>query len=120
MQFGGSARPVAGAVFDCDMGNSIDDALALAMLYGLQGKNETRVLSVSVTKPNLKAAAFCDAVGRFYLGPPGPFGGGDPPTGLTLSGKLPDETPMIAAPLAKMTPEGKPAYARGIEKLNDT
>ena len=43
MQFG-QGKPPVGTVFDCDMGNSIDDALALAMLYGFQGKNETRVL----------------------------------------------------------------------------
>jgi hypothetical protein len=102
------------------MGNSIDDALALALLYGLQGKNETRVLSVSVTKPNLKSAAFCDAVMRFYLGPPGPFGGGDPPVGMALTGKMPEDTPMVAQPLSRQTPEGKPVYARGIQKLNDT
>jgi len=120
VQFGPSARPPVGAVFDCDMGNTIDDALALAMLYGLQGKNETRVLSISVSRPNLKAAAFCDAVTRFYLGPPGPFGGGDPPVGLTLGAKMAEDTPMVVGPLAKMTTEGKPAYARGVEKLTDT
>lgn len=119
MQFG-QGKPPAGTVFDCDMGNSIDDALALAMLYGFQGKNETRVLSVSVTKPNLKAAAFCDAVNRFYMGPPGPFGGGDPPVGMATAGKMPEDTAMLAEPLARKTPEGKPVYARSIEKLNDT
>ncbi len=120
MQFGGQGKPPAGTVFDCDMGNSIDDALALAMLYGLQGKNETRVISVSVTKPNLKAAAYCDAVGRFYMGEPGPFGGGNPAVGMALAGKMPEDTPMLVEPLSRRTPEGKPAYARSIEKLNDT
>src|SRR5579872_5965808 len=99
MQFGAQGKPPAGTVFDCDMGNSIDDALALAMLYGLQGKNETRVLSISVTKPNLKAAAFCDAIDRFYMGPPGPFGGGMLPVGMALTGKMPEDTPMLTAPL---------------------
>jgi len=119
MQFG-QGKPPAGTVFDCDMGNSIDDALALAMLYGFQGKNETRVLSVSVTKPNLKAAAFCDVVDRFYLGEPGPFGGGSLPVGMATTGKMPEDTPMLVEPLSRKTPEGKPAYARSIEKLNDT
>jgi len=122
MQFG-PGRPPVGTVFDCDMGNSIDDALALAMLYGLQGKNETRVLSVSVTKPNLKAAAFCDVLSRFYMGEPGPFGG-SLPVGMATTGKTPqntaEDTPMLTAPLSRKTPEGKPAYSRSIEKLNDT
>lgn len=73
MQFQGQGRPPVGVVYDCDMGNTIDTALALAMLYGLQGKNTIRVISVSVSKPNLKAAAFCDAVTRFYTGEPGGF-----------------------------------------------
>ena len=62
MQFGPQGKPPVGTVFDCDMGNSIDDALALAMLFGLQGKNETRLISLTVTKPNLNSAAFADAV----------------------------------------------------------
>jgi len=119
MQFG-QGKPPVGTVFDCDMGNSIDDALALAMLYGFQGKNETRVLSVSVTKPNLNAAAFCDAVDRFYLGEPGPFGGGSLPVGMAMTGKMPDDTPMLTGPLSRKTPEGKPAFSRSIVKLNDT
>jgi len=49
MQFGGQGKPSVGVIFDADLGNTIDDALALALLYGLQGKNESRVVSVSVT-----------------------------------------------------------------------
>lgn len=119
MQFGREKPPV-GIVFDCDMGNTIDDALALSMLYGFQGKNEARVISLSVSLPNLNSAAFTDAVSRFYLGPPGPFGGVDPPVGMALAGKMSADPPLVAAPLARKTSEGKPAYARGIEKLNDT
>ena len=68
MQFPGQGKPPVGIVFDCDMGNSIDDALAMAMLYGLDGKGEARVVSVSVSKSNLKAAALAEAIGRFYAG----------------------------------------------------
>lgn len=120
MQFGGQGKPPVGTVFDCDMGNSIDDALALAMLYGLQGKNETRLISVSTTKPNLKSAEYCDAVSRFYMGEPGPFGGGNTPIGMSLAGKMPEDTPMLLEPLARNTSEGKPAYPRTIARLNDT
>ena len=44
MQFPGQGKPPVGIIFDCDMGNSIDDALALALLYGFDGKNEARVI----------------------------------------------------------------------------
>ena len=120
MQFGGQGKPSVGVVFDADLGNTIDDALALALLYGLQGKNESRVISISVTKPSLKAAAFADALVRFYTGEPGPFGGGNQSIGLATAGRAADDTPMMNAVLGKKSPEGKLAYNRGIEKMNDT
>jgi inosine-uridine nucleoside N-ribohydrolase len=105
------------------MGNSIDDALALALLYGLDGKSEARVVSVSVSKSNLKAAAFCEAAGRFYAGAvSGAFSafGRTLPVGLSTGGWRPEDTPMLEVPLAKKNAEGAPVYSHGIEKLNDT
>ena len=105
------------------MGSSIDGALALALLYGFDGKNEARVISVSVSRANLSSAAYCEAVGRFYAGAVnGGFGGvgRSLPVGLADDGKTKEETPMLSVPLAKMTPEGKPLYGHGIHKLNDT
>jgi len=112
-------KPPIGVVFDSAMGSSIDDALALAMLFGLQGKSECRVVSVSVTKCNLKAAAFADALVRFYTGPPGPFGA-PMAIGMATTGLMPEDTPMLTVALARLDPEGKPLYGRGIFKLNDT
>ena len=59
--------PPIGVIFDCDMAG-IDDVLALALLYGLDGKREARVASLSLSNPSVPAAAFCDAVARFYAG----------------------------------------------------
>src|ERR1035437_6072354 len=70
MQFPSQSKPPVGIVFDADLGNTIDDALALAMLYGFQGKNESRVLSVSTTKSSLAAAIFADVLVRFYTADP--------------------------------------------------
>lgn len=120
MQFGGQGKPSVGVVFDSDLGNTIDDALALALLYGLQGKQESRVIGVTVTKPNLKAAAFADALVRFYTGAPGPFGGGGQSIGLATSGQPSEDTAMMNAVLGKQSAEGKPAYVRTIQKMNDT
>lgn len=123
MQFPGTGKPPAGIIFDCDMGNSIDDALAMALLYGLDGKNEVRVVSVSVSKSNLKSAALCEAIGRFYSGAvSGAFNaaGRTLPVGMSTEGKMPEDTPMLTVPLAKKTPEGTPLYGHGIEHLNDT
>ncbi len=118
MQFGGGKPPV-GVVFDSDLGNTIDDALALALLYGLQGKGESRVVGVTVSRPNLGSAEFADVLVRFYTGEPGPFGTVQP-IGLALSPQQAPDTAVTKAPLARLTPEGKPLYPRSIEKLNDT
>src|SRR5882762_1757052 len=118
MQFQSQAKPSVGIVYDADLGNSLEDALALASLYGFQGKGESRVIAVSTTRPSLNAAIFADVLVRFYTGDPGPFGG-PTPIGLTL-GKAPADAPLVTAVLGKMSPEGKPAYARGIQQMNDT
>jgi hypothetical protein len=109
--FGG--KPSIGVVYDASFGNSIDSALALALLYGLQGKSESRVISVTVSKSCLNAAIFADILVRFYTGEPNPFMG-ITPIGLSLSGKMPDDTAMIASVV------GKPDYPRDITKMNDT
>jgi hypothetical protein len=113
----------AGILFDCGLGNSIDEALALALLYGFDGKNEARVVALSVSKPNLKSAALCEAIGRFYAGAAsGAFGavGRKLPVGLAEDGKWPEDTPMLTAPLSRKNEEGKPLYNHGIESLTDT
>ncbi len=123
MQFPGQGKPPAGVIFDSDMGNRIDAALALALLYGLDGRNETRVVSLSVSKSNLKAAAFCEVMGRFYSGAvSGAFGavGRTLPTGMSTVGHMPEDTPMIAVPLARVNSAGAPAYNHGIHRVLDT
>lgn len=113
MQFQPQGKPSVGIVYDADLGNTIDDALALAMLYGLQGKNEARVISVSTTKSSLNAAIFADILVRFYTGDPGPFAGVTP-IGLCLSGKMAAANPMLDAVV------GEAKYPRSIVKMNDT
>ncbi|MGH9962227.1 MAG: nucleoside hydrolase, partial [Pyrinomonadaceae bacterium] len=123
MQFPRQEKPPVGIVFDCDMGNRIDDALALALLYGFDGKNEARVVSVSVSKSNLQAAAFCEVVGRFYAGAvSGAFVSfrRTLPVGLSTDARMPEDTPMLTVPLSKRDGEGKLVYDHSILKLNDT
>ena len=123
MQFRRQGPPTVGILFDSDLGNSIDDVLALALLFGFDDKREIRVVATTVSKPNLKAAALCEAIGRFYAGAvSGAFNarGRTLPVGLATQGKHPDDTPILTVPLAKTTPEGKPAYQHGIERLLDT
>jgi inosine-uridine nucleoside N-ribohydrolase len=116
-------RPAVGIVFDSDMGNSIDDVLALSLLYGLDGKGEVRVASVSVSKNNLKAAALAEILGRFYFGAynakPSPFIR-VLPVGMSVEGKSPEDTPLMDAVLAKMNDSAAPAFPHSVHKLTDT
>jgi hypothetical protein len=113
MQIYGMGKPSVGVVYDACFGANIDSALALALLYGLQGKSESRVISVTLSNSGLNAAIFADILVRFYTGEPNPFTG-VMPIGLSLSGKMLGDTPMIASVV------GKPDYARDISKMNDT
>ena len=123
MQFRREGPAPVGVLFDSDLGNNIDDVLAMALLYGLGDKRESRLVATTVSKPNLKAAALCDAIGRFYAGAvSGGFNarGRTLPVGLATQGKHPEDTPIITGPLGRVTAEGKPAYEHGIERILDT
>lgn len=109
--------PPVGIVFDSDM-NRVGNVLALALLYGFDGRNQNRVISLSVSRPDLRAAAFTDAIRRFYSG--GGFSRGLPigfADGSRLSGATP---PMITEPLARKTADGQPAYPNDVQQLTDT
>lgn len=119
MQFPGQGKTPTGVMFDALMDESIDQVLALSVLFGLEGMREAKIAALSTTREDLRVAAFCDALARFLGGPgaarmPLPIGC---PATAKLAG---DPAPMIAAVLAKQSAEGKPVYPRGIEKLNDT
>ena len=126
MQFPGQGKPAVGIVFDSDLGNGVDAALALALLYGLEGKGEARLVSNSTSRSNLKSAAFADVLARFYAGPPpaaGAFGGFQrpmSPIGMAETGNPAGDTVVLKAVLEKQTAEGAPAWPHSIHKLNDT
>jgi hypothetical protein len=121
MQFSGFKAPL-GVLYDSDFGTRIGSALGLCLLYGLDGKNECRVTSISVSKPSLRAAGCAEIFGRFYAGAvSGAFGavGRNLPTGLA-DGNDSGDTPIIRAVLDKKDAEGKLAYEHGLKGLTDT
>ena len=65
--------PVA-VIFDTDIGNDVDDVLALGLLHTLESRGECRLLAVTITKDEPLAAAFTDAVNTFYGRPDIPIG----------------------------------------------
>jgi hypothetical protein len=128
MQFPMDEKPALGIAFDSDLGNSIDDVLALGLLYGFDARKppEARLISLSVTKSNLKAAGFCEAVDRFYTQItnreiPERFRRNNPPAiGLALDGKMAEDTPLLTGTLSKRNEEGQLLYPHEIEKATDT
>jgi inosine-uridine nucleoside N-ribohydrolase len=71
-------------IFDTDMGNDCDDALALGVIHALQSRGECELLAVTITKDHELAAPFVDCVNTYY-------GRGNIPVGVCRgSGKTPD------------------------------
>ena len=68
-----SAEPVR-LIFDTDMGNDVDDLMALCMLNNLQARGIVDLLAVTITKDHPQAAAFVDAVNTLYGHPDIPIG----------------------------------------------
>jgi inosine-uridine nucleoside N-ribohydrolase len=58
-----AARPV---IFDTDMGNDVDDALALAMLHALTDRGECELIGVTLSNANSAAVPYIRMVNRFY------------------------------------------------------
>lgn len=104
MAAGAWAQPVP-VIFDTDMGNDVDDALALAMLHSLESRGECRLLGVTVTKDNPWAAVYVDLVNTFY-------GRGQTPVGMVKGGVTPESSPMIQSPSERRRPDGTLVYPR--------
>ncbi len=68
-----AAKPVP-LIFDTDMGNDIDDAMALALIHNLEKRGACRLLAVTSTKDHPKSAAFIDAPNTSSRRPDIPIG----------------------------------------------
>jgi purine nucleosidase len=61
-------------IFDTDMGNDIDDALALAMIHTMETRGEAKLLAVTTSKDNQFVGPFIDLIDTFYKRPGIPIG----------------------------------------------
>jgi len=78
-----AAEPVR-LIFDTDLGNDIDDALALAMIHSLETRGDCVLLATTSTKDHPKSAQLLDAINTFYGRP-------DVPVGAVQGGATPEE-----------------------------
>ena len=101
-----SAAPVK-LIFDTDVGNDVDDVLAISVIHALQSRGECELLGVTITKPDELAGPFVDAVNTFY-GRPGI------PIGFTHS-KLTNE-PSKFLSLAEVRDDGTLRYPHSLKR----
>ena len=91
-------------LLDTDMGNDIDDALALAMIHSLQSRGECKLIGVAVSKGHEYAPVYVDIINNFYGRP-------NIPIGMVRDGATTDEG-EFAGKVAELKDNGKPRYAR--------
>lgn len=95
-------------IFDTDMGNDIDDALALALLHSLESRGECKIIAVTITKDNPWAAPYIDILDTFYRRPNIPIGM------VKGSGVTPEDSPLIRIPAQRKRPDGSFLYPHKI------
>lgn len=102
--------PPVDLVFDTDIGNDIDDALAVGLIHALQSRGECRLLAVTITKDSPLAAPFTDALNTFY-------GRGGIPIGVVRDGKTPEQGKYLG--LVETRDEGRLRYPHDLARGAD-
>ena len=87
-------------IFDTDMGNDVDDALALAMIHALADRGECRLVAVTITNDLQNAARYVDLVDTFY-------GRGNIPIGLVHGGVLPEDDRFTTTLVSQRETDGQ-------------
>lgn len=105
--FGADPIPV---IFDTDIGNDVDDVLALGMIHSLQTRGMCDLLAVTITKDHEQCAPFVDAVNTFYGRP-------DVPIGVCRSGVTPGQSKFTT--LAAERANGKDRYPHDLRSGAD-
>jgi hypothetical protein len=109
-----AAKPPLGVIYNTSMSRP-DAVLALALLYGFEGKRESRMGSVCIVGAGLNTAIYCDIVQKFYqLGPPR-NGNQSLAVGLAPADPMPPDAPMLRAAL-----EHQPEYPHTVRRFSDT
>lgn len=99
-------------IFDTDMGNDIDDALALGVIHALQSRGECELLAVTLSKDNDFAGPFVDLVNTFYGRP-------NIPVGVVRNGKTPEDSKYIRLPAEAQDDQGRQRYPHRLRSGKD-
>lgn len=109
-----AAKPPLGVIYNTSLSRP-DAVLALALLYGFEGKRESRMGSVCIVGAGLNTAIYCDIVQKFYqLGPPR-NGNQSLAVGLAAADPMPPDAPMLLPAV-----EHQPEYPHTVRRFSDT
>lgn len=92
-------------IFDTDMGNDVDDALALDMLYKYLDQDRIELLGIPTTKKSPYCVEYIDIMNTWYGYP-------DIPIGMVVNGSEKDNEDNFVRAVCQMEKEGKPAFER--------
>lgn len=102
--------PPVKLIFDTDIGNDVDDVLAISLLHALQARGDCELLAITITKPDELAGPFVDALNTFYGRPKIPIG-------FTHSGLT--NQPSKFLPLAEAKEGRKWRYPHRLKRSSD-
>ena len=106
------AAPPVKVIFDTDIGNDVDDVLALGILHSLQTRGVCELLAVTVTKQDELAGPFVDAINTFYGRPDVPI--------ACIRNSPSKETARKFLVLAEQKDGGQLRYPHKLQKSSDT
>lgn len=101
-----AAKMAKSVIFDTDIGNDIDDVLALAMLYNYQKQKKVKLLGITINKANKKTIPFIDIMDHWY-------GNGNIPVGfIGPEGPTPKDGKYLGSVVEAEKKSGKPLFKR--------
>lgn len=114
-------------ILDCEIGHTLDNVLTLALLHSLTTSEprQAELSAVALTRSNLDAARFADALARFYAKQ---YLRDFPPIfqryrGLSVGlddENAPENSPALAAAIAHKDAEDQPLFDHDVHEFTDT
>lgn len=105
-----SATSAVNVILETDLGNDVDDALALALAYNYIDSGKMNLLAVTINKEGSAPAEYCDILNTFY-------GHSEIPIGVIREGASyceDDAVNYAKAVVGMKNEDGSPVFARSI------
>jgi inosine-uridine nucleoside N-ribohydrolase len=95
-------------IFDTDMGNDVDDVLALDMLYKYLDQDRIKLLGIPTTKKSPYCVEYIDIMNTWYGYP-------NIPVGVVVNGSETDNGDNFVRIVCQLEKDGKPAFERTVK-----